>query len=163
MRWFHIPFVMLLAAAPIARAELIQALVLDVVDGDTLQIVDTSRKVTWVRLAGVDAPELSQSFGQASKLSLSAMVNGDYVSVHVQRVDARGLTYGRVVLRGYDINLAQLRKGMAWFDAANPGDAPAADAAIYRDMESKAQAAGVGLWSESAPVAPWTFKARLKR
>ncbi|WP_412097281.1 thermonuclease family protein [Citrobacter braakii] len=48
--------------------------VVRVLDGDTVEILETGNRVTRVRLAGIDAPEKSQPFGQRSRQALSSMV-----------------------------------------------------------------------------------------
>ncbi|KVJ48977.1 hypothetical protein AWS31_06165 [Enterobacter hormaechei subsp. steigerwaltii] len=45
--------------------------VVRVLDGDTVEILETGNRVTRVRLAGIDAPEKSQPFGQRSRQALS--------------------------------------------------------------------------------------------
>lgn len=48
--------------------------VVRVLDGDTVEILETGNRLTRVRLAGIDAPEKSQPFGQRSRQALSSMV-----------------------------------------------------------------------------------------
>jgi len=38
-----------------------------VLDGDTVEVLETGNRLTRVRLAGIDAPEKSQPFGQRSR------------------------------------------------------------------------------------------------
>ena len=45
-------------------------------DGDTATVLDAERHQYKVRLAGIDAPEKAQAFGQASKKSLSDQIFG---------------------------------------------------------------------------------------
>ena len=54
--------------------------VVGVSDGDTVRILVNEKPVT-VRLQGIDAPELGQSFGSRSKEALSKLVAGKTVSV----------------------------------------------------------------------------------
>ena len=45
----------------------LQGKVIGVSDGDTITVLDASRVARKVRLAGIDAPEKSQAFGDRSK------------------------------------------------------------------------------------------------
>jgi endonuclease YncB( thermonuclease family) len=51
----------------VAHAETISGRVVGVADGDSITVLDTSMTQHKVRLAGIDAPERSQPFGQRSK------------------------------------------------------------------------------------------------
>ena len=56
--------------------------VVGVSDGDTLTLLDGNRTQHKIRLAGIDAPEKAQAFGQASKKSLSGLVYRKQVTVY---------------------------------------------------------------------------------
>jgi endonuclease YncB( thermonuclease family) len=45
-------------------------------DGDTITVLNGSKRQHKVRLEGIDAPESAQAFGARSKQSLSGMVFG---------------------------------------------------------------------------------------
>jgi len=53
-----------------AQAEIITGRVVSVADGDTLTLLDTTNQTHKIRLAGIDAPEKKQDFGQKAKVSL---------------------------------------------------------------------------------------------
>jgi endonuclease YncB( thermonuclease family) len=95
-------------------AEMLHGKVVGVADGDTLTLLSPDHIQTRIRLFGIDAPEKSQAFGQRSKASLSDLVFGRDVDVIVQTLDRYGRTVGRVSHKGNDINLEQVRQGMAW-------------------------------------------------
>ena len=59
--------------------------VVKVTDGDTVEVLDSSNKLTKVRLYGIDAPESKQDFGQkAKKFVLDMAVNK---TVEVEAID----------------------------------------------------------------------------
>jgi len=59
--------VVLLAVVPqLHAADLVEWRVVNVVDGDTITALDDGNKQHRIRIDGIDAPELGQSFGQAS-------------------------------------------------------------------------------------------------
>nr|WP_256360596.1 thermonuclease family protein [Methylomonas koyamae] len=54
-----------------AQAQRLLGVVIGVHDGDTLTLLTDDRQTLKVRLAKIDAPELSQAYGQAAKHGLS--------------------------------------------------------------------------------------------
>jgi len=72
----YLVLVGLLLQAGQILAETIQGRVVDVSDGDTVTVLDSTKTQHKIRLAGIDAPESKQAFGQASKKHLSDLVFG---------------------------------------------------------------------------------------
>ena len=64
---------LLLALACTVNAENITGRVVGVADGDTITVLDGDKVQHKIRLAGIDAPENKQAFGNRSKESLSAL------------------------------------------------------------------------------------------
>ena len=102
--------------APVSRrkAQQLNLRVVGVHDGDTLTGLDESKTQFKVRLDAIDAPELGQPFGQASKKALSGKVFGKDVVVIAKTRDKYGRTVGHVLVEGRDVNLEMLEEGMAW-------------------------------------------------
>ena len=50
--------------------------VINVADGDTITVLDDTNAPHKIRLAGIDAPEKRQAFGNVSKQSLAEQVAG---------------------------------------------------------------------------------------
>ena len=75
--------------------------VIGVADGDTITVLGSNRVQHRIRLAGIDAPEKSQAYGQVSKLEY-------------HKTDRYGRTVGTVLVNGRDVNLEQIRAGLAW-------------------------------------------------
>lgn len=74
MRNIFILLTMLVALA--CQAEVITGKVVRVTDGDTITILDADKIQHKVRLAGIDAPEKAQAFGERSRDSLEDLVAG---------------------------------------------------------------------------------------
>jgi endonuclease YncB( thermonuclease family) len=87
--------------------------VVGVHDGDTITGLDDSKTQYKIRLDAIDAPELGQPFGQASKKALSEKVFGKDVVVIPKTKDKYGRTVGHVMIDGRDVNLEMLEEGMA--------------------------------------------------
>ena len=72
---------LVLCLATCVHAVELRGKVVGVSDGDTVTVLDAERHQHKVRLAGIDAPEKAQAFGQASKISLSDQIFGREVAV----------------------------------------------------------------------------------
>lgn len=134
--------------------------VVHVSDGDTITVLDAGQVQHKVRLAGIDAPERSQSFGERSRESLAEQVAGNTVVVDTDKKDRYGRTVGKILLNGQDINLEQVRRGMAWHYKAYEREQSAEDRRAYAEAEDEARRTRVGLWQDAEPVPPWEFRRR---
>jgi endonuclease YncB( thermonuclease family) len=129
-----------------------------VADGDTITVLDSARTRHRVRLAGIDAPESSQDFGQASKKNLSGLVFGKVVEVSYAKLDRYGRVLGIVRLGGRDINLAQIEAGLAWHYKEYADEQTAEDRESYAEAENRARRDRAGLWQQPDPVKPSEFR-----
>lgn len=145
-------------ASAAAFAGQIDGLVVGVSDGDTISVLDAAKVQHKIRLAGIDAPEKKQAFGNRSKESLSELVFDKAVTIETNKKDRYGREVGKVLVNGMDANLAQVQRGMAWHYKAYEREQPAIDRKVYADAENEAKAARRGLWSDAYPVPPWDFR-----
>ncbi|NHQ86825.1 nuclease [Iodobacter sp. HSC-16F04] len=135
-----------------AQTSEIQAKVYGVMDGDTISVVTLDKKQIKIRLSQIDAPESKQPQGQKSKQSLSDLVYGKTVTIKTESVDKYGRTIGTIFVNGVDVNLEQIKRGMAWFYTQYGHDS------VYREAEKKAKSQRIGLWNDSAPTPPWEWR-----
>ncbi len=149
--------------SPIAWAETYQGRAVGVSDGDTITVLDASDTQHKVRLSGIDAPEKSQPFGQRSKQSLSDLVFGKVVTVESTKRDRYGREVGKVLAGGLDVNLEQVRRGLAWHYKAYEREQPAEDRTTYSAAEQEARVARIGLWTDPVPLPPWEFRHQFRR
>ncbi len=141
-----------------AFAETLTGKVVGVHDGDTCTVLDANHTEHKIRLNGVDAPELGQAFGQASKRNLSDLVFGKTVNVETGKTDRYGRLVGTVLLDGKDVNFAQLRAGLAWYFKKYERDVAADRRQPYADAEREARQARRGLWADPNPQPPWEYR-----
>ena len=87
------------------QADTLLGKVINVPDGDTITILDDTHTQHKIRLAGIDAPESKQAFGQVSMQSMVEQVAGQAVAVEWSKSDKYGRKVGKVMLDGQDINL----------------------------------------------------------
>jgi endonuclease YncB( thermonuclease family) len=89
--------------------------VVGVTDGDTITLLDDSRQQHKIRIAGIDAPERKQPFGNRSKQHLSLLAYGKQATADCYKRDRYGRLICTVYVSGQDMGLAQLDNGMAWW------------------------------------------------
>lgn len=141
-----------------AWAENIAGRVVGVADGDTITVLDSTNQQHKIRLAGIDAPEKNQPWGQASKQSMSDQVFDRQVIVETGKRDRYGREVGKVLVDGRDANLEQIKRGLAWHYKKYEREQPAADRPVYATAEIEARSARRGLWADSSPMPPWEWR-----
>lgn len=127
----------------------------DVKDGDTMTVLHDGQRST-VRLHGLYAPELSQSYGEEAAAYLRARVEGREVVVRVRDRDRFGRLVARVFRGGRQVNRQLLRAGFAWYYWWY--DEYTQEAAQDQALEGQAQRAGRGLWAQARPTPPWDWR-----
>jgi len=122
-------------------------------DGDTIRIMHRGREEK-IRLFGVDAPEMSQPYGNAAKRFTSQMVFGKTVTVDVRTQDRYGRTVGWVKTEdGRLLDVELVRAGLAWwYQYYDPDDQKLAK------LEASARKAKRGLWQQSNSIPPWEYR-----
>ena len=132
--------------------------VVRITDGDTLVILDSSDAQHKIRLSGIDAPERGQAFGTKSKEHLSSSVAGKFVVVEYEKRDRSKRIVGKVLLSGEDMNLEQIKAGLAWHYKKYQNEQTTADRVKYSDAEREARMAKRGLWQDANPMPPWDYR-----
>jgi endonuclease YncB( thermonuclease family) len=151
-----------LLTAHCAWAYDVQGKVIDISDGDTITVLDSAKTQHKIRLAGIDAPESKQAFGQASKKHLSDMVFNCDVTLYCGKTDKYRREVCVVMVDGQDTNLAQVKAGMAWWYRAYAKEQIPEHRAQYQAAEMDAQRQRIGLWRDAEPVPPWEWRHRPK-
>jgi endonuclease YncB( thermonuclease family) len=134
--------------------------VVGISDGDTLTVLDAGRRQRKIRLAGIDAPEKRQAWGQRAQQFLGERVFQRVVRIEVSKKDRYGREIGKVLLDGEDINLELVRAGLAWHYRAYEREQPPEERELYAEAEKRARERRQGLWNDAHPVAPWDFRRR---
>lgn len=143
------------AAAPAAKGAW-SGVVTYVVDGDTVHIRPPGGgKPVSIRIEGIDAPEICQAFGPASREALMQRVRGKRVQVHGKRHDDYGRLVAKLEFQGEDTGRWMVARGMAWSYRFRSSPGP------YAAQQRRAKAAGLGLFSpthKTPPVYPAQFR-----
>jgi endonuclease YncB( thermonuclease family) len=140
-------------AAPIVLGK-----VVGVVDGDTLTLLDEADRQRRIRLAGIDAPERGQAFGQASKRHLSHLAFGRIAAAECHKLDRYGRFVCVVRVDGVDVSLAQVKAGLAWHYKKYAHEQTEVERETYSEAEEQAREARRGLWSDPKPIPPWEWR-----
>ena len=146
----------------LVQADTLTGRVVRVSDGDTIVVLDSSDTQHKVRLTGIYAPEQGQAYGTKSREHLSDSVAGKFVVVDFDKRDRYERILGKVLLNEEDMNLEQLRAGLAWHHKKYQNEQPTADRVKYSDAEREARMERRGLWHDADPVPPWEYR-RAKR
>jgi endonuclease YncB( thermonuclease family) len=164
-----ISFCLFLSLATHANAQVLEGMVTGIADGDTLYVLDAARNSHKIRLLGIDAPEHGQAFGERSKQSLASMTYRQSVRIDWQEHDIYGRILGKVMTASancrqagcpkiFDVNLAQVRLGLAWWNKKFADSQFPDDARAYEVAEQQARAVRQGLWTDPNPVPPWRWR-----
>ncbi len=127
-----------------------------IIDGDTFDLL-VGTTTHRIRLAGIDAPEKKQDFGNVSKQLLGKLCSNQTLTVVVTDVDRNKRKIAEVYTeQKLWINKELIAKGMAWHFKKYSSNKELANA----ELSARKQKAG--LWSLKNPVAPWDWR-KIKR
>jgi endonuclease YncB( thermonuclease family) len=135
--------------------------VVGVTDGDTFTMVDTDKNQHKIRIAGIDAPEKGQPFGEVSHQNLSRLIFRRSVEARCYKWSYKRRVCN-VFVGGNDVGLDQVQAGLAWHYKrfANEQTPFARDA--YSRAEGAARGAKIGLWNDPGVISPWDWRRRTK-
>lgn len=132
--------------------------VVEVVDGDTITVRVGVRVLHHVRLAWIDAPEKKQPYGQRSKQYLTELIYDRNVVLDCAHRERNPLEVCVVSLDGRNINLEQVRAGMAWWYRTEATNQSEELRASYEAAELEARTEHAGLWADAEATAPWEWR-----
>lgn len=138
-------------------AEVVDARVVGVVDGDTLTVIVNGRQTT-VRVADIDAPEKCQAHGARAKQILAELVLGRTVRLTITGKDGHGRSVAKIENDDRtNVSAEMIYRGAAWVYRKYSDDEKLLKA------EGSAQRFRVGLWGDQNPTPPWDWRASGKR
>ena len=125
----------------------------EVIDGDTIVAESDTGQTVEVDLFGVDAPEISQPFGEEAKKFLEDLVLGQQISIS-NASKAENRVTAVVHVDGADVSEAMVREGLAWL----PKDDNTAETIAIAIFSARAE--GAGLWSDENAEHPSLWRDR---
>jgi len=108
-----------------------------------------------VRLRGVDAPEKRQPSGTDAQESLKELIGRKTVKLDIKDIDRYGRVAAYVFVNGMNVNLEQVKRGLAWAYTEYL-DRPYASE--FYGAEKQARKQRLGLWKELNPTPPWEWR-----
>ena len=145
----------LLSGAGVLSAREFAGVVSYVSDGDTLWVQpDSGGAPRKLRIDGIDAPEICQPGGPASREALARRAMHQRVVVVVRREDDYGRGLARIRIDDQDLGAQMVREGQAWSYRWRHSTGP------YAAEEAAARHTGRGLFAASAPEIPRDFRKR---
>lgn len=155
-----IVFALAAGTSPHAAARMLEGRVIAIADGDTI-VVRAERERLTLRLVYVDAPELAQPYGRSARWALKKLIAHKRVRFQTFGQDKYDRTLA-LITRAEDnleVNYEMVSRGHAWSYTRSELKKK------YDDAEEKARASHLGLWRDSHPVRPatWRRNHKLKR
>ncbi len=143
------------ALLALAESIVYEARVTRVSDGDTLWVQPLpDGRFRKLRLDGIDAPEICQPGGVASRDALAARVLRQVVTVHERRRDDYGRALVKLQHAGDDVAAVMVRQGQAWSYRWRHSDGP------YAREEALARTQRQGLFAAGEIEHPRDFRRR---
>lgn len=132
--------------------------VVSIADGDTITVLDSDNRQHKVRIAGIDAPERHQPFGEKSRASMGELAFNQESRLDCRKQDRYRRDVCTVFIADKDIGLEQVTRGMAWWYRAYAKEQTPQQRQDYEVAEFQAQSRRQGLWAEKNPVPPWEWR-----
>lgn len=152
--WLGSGLLALLGLLDAAATQIETATVTYVADGDTLYVRGFGQEQQAVRLLGIDAPEICQEGGPASRQALQSLLLGQSVTVARQGRDTYGRELALVYWQGQDVGRWMVGQGLAWSYQFGR------DAGPYAHEQAAARSARLGLFAQPDPQPPHRFRRR---
>jgi micrococcal nuclease len=129
------------------------ARVTHVTDGDTVWVQpESGGPELKLRLEGIDAPEICQAGGEASRGALSGLILYRTLEVKIRSHDDYGRGLARLTYQGQDIGAEMVRIGQAWSYRWRNSTGP------YARQEWAARLDRQGLFSHEGAQLPRNFR-----
>ena len=144
------------SSSPLKENSII-GIVTKVHDGDSIHITPAGASRVVIRLAGIDAPEIAQAFGVASRDTLRSMILNQQAHARCHKKDQYQRHVCVVTAAGADINLHMVQAGMAWHYKQYENEQSFTEKRQYSAAQKSAQRNKLGLWVQDA-IAPWEFR-----
>lgn len=144
-------------ATPPAQAGTMHGVVIVVVDGDTVLFKPdhahtSGRAFLKIRLAGIDAPETNQPYGDAATRELATRVLNRRVAVTSVATDVYGRTIAHIHVAGHEVGTELVQSGFAWVATRSRRAAELMKAQRQARLDQR------GLWQGAAPEPPWEWR-----
>ncbi len=155
-RFFIVLFLLLISAR--VPAETVTGRIVGISDGDTVTLLYEEHVQHKIRVAGIDAPEKKQDFGEKSKSHLSALAYNRPAQADCRTIDRYRRQICVVYVDGRDVGLEQVKVGMAWWYQQYAREQTKQERIDYEHAELLAKLHRTGLWNSKNPTPPWEWR-----
>jgi micrococcal nuclease len=125
--------------------------VVNVIDGNTFEILNEDNEVIKFMLSEVDCPEIGQELAEEAKAYIEKMVLKKKVIVEVSGKDRWGNKLAIIRLKnGTSVHEALLKEGLAWANEKSSSE--------VETLQVIAQQNKKGIWSTHEPTPPWIYR-----
>lgn len=132
--------------------EIIKGKVVDVTDGNTIEIITDENESYKIELARIDCPETEQPYGTEAKHLLEKTIKGKRVEAIIEGKNRWGVRQAVVIVKDEtDPRLKLLASGLAWTSEKNA-------VPEFEAIRIDAKAHRKGLWKDEKPTPPWIFR-----
>lgn len=135
-----------------AYTEQYNALVIGIIDGDTVKVLKSDKSQVKIRLENIDAPEKGQAYSNQSKQFLSKLIYKKNVYISVSAIDPYGRYIATIYLDDINVNKEMVKAGYAWAYRYFLNDNE------YITLENQAKSSKLGLWKDNKPIEPYLFR-----
>lgn len=140
----------LLLAAPAKQVEL-SAKVVNVIDGNTLEVFTEEDETVKILLSDVDCPENGQMFFDEATSFTKKIALKKKVTVMMKGKDRWGNKLAVIIFKnGESLNHKLVEEGLGW--------AYKSEDSKLNGLENKARKNKIGLWSQEETEAPWIYR-----
>jgi micrococcal nuclease len=144
-------FLFLVWTVSYASGQVVVGKVINVIDGNTIEVTTADNKLQKIVFAGIDCPDTGQEYADKAKRYTEKLLMDEEVSYQITGKDRWG-NYIAVVMKGEtDPRVELLEEGLAWTTEKNP--IPELEAYRLKAFEK-----GRGLWKEENPTPPWIYR-----
>jgi len=137
----------------VVSAETIEGKVIDVIDGNTFEVLTKEKEKIIFMLFDVDSPEIGQEYGEEAKSFVSKLALKKKVVVNTKGKDRWGNKLAQISLKNGD-NLSELlvKSGLAWVGERYQS------IASLKTLENTAKCSTLGMWQSDEIVSPWVYR-----
>lgn len=146
-----------------------RAIVRAVHDGDSYKVKFQDGHIRWIRLWGVDAPEVTnatvripQTYGQESGNHMRKLIKGKEVVIDSIRTDVYGRIVAKVQYDTIDLTTYVISEGLGWWFNNDKISTPELDR--LKLIQNYAKELKKGLWGmPGKKIRPSTFRAQQRK
>lgn len=149
MKITSVLFFILISASVVAQT--FTGKVVNIIDGNTFEIIDDYDEMTKFMLSEVDCPELGQELSEEARAFSEKLILKKKVEVTVKGKDMWGNKLVVIKLKNGDVLHEMLiEEGLAW--ASKKAEPKVAE------LEDKAKVDKKGIWAMTEPTPPWIYR-----